>query len=398
MPQSGLPSPRTSRQAPQSVAERPMVRRTGPCTVLVITDRMLYPLVEGNRARIIDLIRSLRSLGFRVVLVGRRPPRWRSRLRTRLLANQVYFVDAPGFGSGSPLEYDSSPFWGPVDNALRRFSPEIVFAEYIWMAPCLDRVGQGVLKFIDTLDLMHVRRDLYAAEGSGAWVDCSDAEEAQLLRKADVVIAIQRHEKAGFAGLVPERSVICIPHSVPVRSAPWKGIPPGNTVMFVGSMNQGNVAGLGAFLSHGWPLVVEACPRAELRVYGSIGRRIPRDVARVRALGYVRFLRRAYQRSTVVINPVTLGTGLKIKTVEALAHGKAVVTTACGAEGLEEAAGEAFLVANDMPQLAGEVIRVLSDPALRRKLERNATAFAREEFAPETVFREFLDLLQARRP
>jgi glycosyltransferase involved in cell wall biosynthesis len=374
-----------------------MLRGTGPRTVLVITDRMLYPVVEGTRARIIDLIRSLRSLGFRVVLVGRRPPRWRSRLRTRLLANRVYFVNAPGFGSGSPLAYDSSPYWGAVDQAIRRFSPEIVFAEYIWMAPCLDRVGPEALKFIDTLDLMHVRRHLYAAEGSGAWVDCSDAEEAQLLRKADVVIAIQRHEKAGFEGLVPERSVICIPHSVPVR-AQGKSVPPENTVMFVGSMNQGNVAGLGAFLSHGWPLVVEACPRAQFRVYGSIGRRIPRDVARVRALGYVRFLRRAYQRSTVVINPVTLGTGLKIKTVEALAHGKAVVTTACGAEGLEEAAGEAFLVADSTPQLAGEVVRVLSDPALRRKLERNATAFARERFAPETVFREFLDLLQARRP
>jgi glycosyltransferase involved in cell wall biosynthesis len=358
---------------------------------------MLFPIVEGTRARIVDLIRTLRSFGFRVVLVSRRPLRWRSRLRTRLLANHVSFVDAPGFGSGSPLTHDSSPYWGAIEDALQRFRPQLVMAEYLWMAPCLDRVGPGPLKLLDTLDLMHVRRHMYAAEGSGSWVDCSDIEEAELLRKADVVIAIQPHEKAEFAELVPDRPVISISHAVPVRLPRWRSMPKANTVMFVGSMNQGNVAGLNAFLSDGWSLVMEAVPSVELKVYGSIGRRIIGDVAQVRRLGYVRFLARAYYRAAVVINPVTLGTGLKIKTVEALAHGKAVVTTACGAEGLEDGAGEAFLVADTMAEMAENVVRVLRSPDLRRKLERNAAAFARQQFAPEAVFREFLDLCQGRR-
>ncbi len=307
-------------------------------------------------------------------------------------------MDAPGFGGGSPLAYDTSPFWGAVDDAIQRFKPNVVFAEYIWMAPCLDRVGPGALKFIDTLDLMHVRREMYAAEGAGAWVDCSEMEEAELLRKADIVIAIQRHEQAGFAELVPERRVICVPHSVPVRLPCWNVAPADNIVMFVGSMNQGNVAGLTSFMSEAWPLVVQALPRAELRVYGSIGRRVVPGVTGVRLIGYVRSLRRAYQRSSVVINPVTLGTGLKIKTVEALAHGKAVVTTACGAEGLEDGAGAAFLLADSLGHLGQEVIRVLRDPRLRQKLERNAAAFAREQFAPEMVYGEFLEQLQAHSP
>jgi glycosyltransferase involved in cell wall biosynthesis len=261
------------------------------------------------------------------------------------------------------------------------------------MAPCLDRIGPRALKFIDTLDLMHVRREMYAAQGTGAWVDCTELEEAQLLRKADVVIAIQQQEKASFAALVPERPIICVPHSVRVRRARWSGWRHRSAVMFVGSTNQGNVAGLNAFLSHGWPLVREASPEAELRVYGVIGRRVARDLARVKVLGYVRSLDRAYQGSAVVINPVTLGTGLKIKTVEALAFGKALVTTTCGSEGLEEGTGEAFLVADDMDHFAGEVARIIAQPELRRKLERNALAFAREHFSTERVFRELLDLL-----
>jgi glycosyltransferase involved in cell wall biosynthesis len=72
------------------------------------------------------------------------------------------------------------------------------------------------------------------------------------------------------------------------------------------------------------------------------------------------------------------------------------VTTTCGSEGLEEGAGEAFLVADDMGHFAGEVARIIAQPALRRKLERNALAFAREHFSTERVFRELLDLLASR--
>jgi glycosyltransferase involved in cell wall biosynthesis len=365
-------------------------------TVLLISDRTLYPPLQGTRARIIELIRSLRMLGFRVVLVGPPPVSWRSRLRTRLLADHVRFVNAPQFGKGSPLEYDTSPFWDPLDAALRDFRPGIVFAEYIWMAPCLDRVPSGVLKVVDTHDLMHVRRELYAPEGTGSWVDCSADEEADLLRKADVVIAIQQHEKAAFEKLVPDRRVICVPHAVRVRPGWWSGEPAKHSVMFVGSLNTGNVTGILGFLRQGWPLVRAALPEAELRVYGDIGRKIPEDTPGLRRFGYVRSLGSQYRDSAVVINPVTLGTGLKIKSVEALAYGKALVTTPCGAEGLENGAGSAFLVADAMPQLAGEVIRLLTDSDLRKKLERSAAGFARAQFGPKTVFREFLDLARAK--
>jgi glycosyltransferase involved in cell wall biosynthesis len=367
-------------------------------TVLVITDRVLYPPRAGNRTRIIALTRGLRSLGFRVVLVVRRPPGWRSRIRTWLLAPRVYFVDGSSFGAGSPQRHDSSPYWGAVIDAVRRERPAVVIAEYIWMAPCLDRVDSGALKLMDTHDLMHVRRERYAAEGSGAWVECSAEEEAALLLKADAIIAIHRSEKAKFAALVPERAVITLPHPqrVKFRGGRSHKSSEGRVVMFVGSSNRGNVAGLRSFLADGWSIVRESHPGAELRIYGDSGRQIGSAPLGVRAIGYVRRLARAYRAADVVINPVTLGTGLKIKTVEALAWGKAVVTTPCGAEGLESGAGVAFLVAADMQQLAGEVVRLLQDPARRQSLERSAIEWARTEFAPEAVFREFLDLLRAR--
>jgi hypothetical protein len=360
-------------------------------TILVVTDRALYPARAGNRARIIALLRGLCALGFRVALVVRRPPRWRSRIRTRLLAHRVYFVSGPAFSGGSPRTFDSSPYWRAVERATRLEHPAVVIAEYLWMAPCLDRVGSGPLKMLDTLDLMHVRRDIYGGVGSGAWVDCSAEEEATLLRKADAIIAIQRSEMANFAALVPERKVICLPHMLPVRDrSRGRGRNDPGIVMFVGSSNQGNVAGVRAFLHEGWPLIQRDCPGAELRIYGDSAREVDCAMPGVRTIGYVRRLGTAYQSADVVINPVMRGTGLKIKTVEALASGKAVVTTPCGADGLERGAGSAFVMASDMRQLATEVVALLQEPERRRLLERRALEFARQEFAPSEVFREFL--------
>jgi spore maturation protein CgeB len=72
-----------------------------------------------------------------------------------------------------------------------------------------------------------------------------------------------------------------------------------------------------------------------------------------------------------------LGTGLKIKTIEALGLGRATVTSPAGASGLEGAAGDAFMVAHDAAEFADQVVRLLADPPARRALAARAIAFAR---------------------
>ena len=69
----------------------------------------------------------------------------------------------------------------------------------------------------------------------------------------------------------------------------------------------------------------------------------------------------AYGSAEVVVNPMQFGTGLKIKTLEALGYARALVTTPCGATGLEEGAGTAFQMASDARSFADEVSRLLMD-------------------------------------
>jgi glycosyltransferase involved in cell wall biosynthesis len=369
-------------------------------TIVLATDRVLFPCLGGNQARIVELIRGLRSAGFAVVLVG---PPWlagevwwkpgvRSAVRTWLLADAVIWVDGRRFHRGSPFAFDDRPYRAALERAVARYRPAAVIAEYVWMAPCLDIVPRGVARLVDTHDVMHVRRAMYQGQPDGAWVECTAAEEARLLAHGDAIIAIQRHEVRQFERLVPGKPVLCVPHAVtgvPVSSRRTLG----DVVAFVGSPNQGNLVGLRAFVREAWPVVRDRQPGAELRVYGDVADHLDVDAPGVRRLGRVRSIANAYAGAKVVVNPVTLGTGLKIKTVEALAHGKAVVTTSCGAAGIEEGAGDAFRLEDTMTRFGGAVLDLLVDERRRRSLEHAALRFAERHFSRSAALRELVGFL-----
>lgn len=96
----------------------------------------------------------------------------------------------------------------------------------------------------------------------------------------------------------------------------------------------------------------------------------------IRLLGQVENLAPVYRSATVVVNPVLFGTGLKIKTIEALGFGKALVTTKAGAEGMDDLAGKAFLVAGSDASFSDAVVSLLLDRGARLDLAESAYACA----------------------
>ena len=83
-----------------------------------------------------------------------------------------------------------------------------------------------------------------------------------------------------------------------------------------------------------------------------------------------------YDLADLVVNPVRAGTGLNIKSIEALGRGMPMVTTPSGARGLEAGAGTAFLVADAPADLADAVVRVLVDPTIAERLSGEARRFS----------------------
>jgi glycosyltransferase involved in cell wall biosynthesis len=133
------------------------------------------------------------------------------------------------------------------------------------------------------------------------------------------------------------------------------------------------------------PRVVALRPGAKLLLAGPYAPPAVRALngPAVRFLGQVDDLDPLLRRAAVVMAPVRTGGGMRMKVLHALAHGKAVVTTPRGAEGLIGAGDPPLAVAHDAQGLADAAARLLADPASRRELGARARAYAQEFHSPQ---------------
>jgi glycosyltransferase involved in cell wall biosynthesis len=121
-----------------------------------------------------------------------------------------------------------------------------------------------------------------------------------------------------------------------------------------------------------------------------VGDELPADVLerageRVVATGGVEDVRDHLERAAVVVAPLRIGGGTRVKVLEALGAGKAVVATRRAVEGLDVPAGEAIMLADSTEELAAAVALLLRDEERRRRLAMSAYAWARSALDPQAT-------------
>jgi glycosyltransferase involved in cell wall biosynthesis len=97
-----------------------------------------------------------------------------------------------------------------------------------------------------------------------------------------------------------------------------------------------------------------------------------------------------YHTHSIMLVPLLSGSGLRIKIIEGMAYGKAIVSTSVGAEGIKAEKGKDLLIADDAESFSNEVIRLLKDPSRKNELERNARAYAEKHFDNKNVVKELV--------
>ncbi|WP_399685194.1 glycosyltransferase [Xenophilus sp.] len=270
------------------------------------------------------------------------------------------------------------------------FSPQILLAQYIFMTRPFALLRGELLKIVDTHDVFSTKAHKVAQYGIDDVLALGEEEEAALLARADVVIGIQPEETAHLRRLVPQRKVVNAGADFPVDAD--IGPPPGQgRVLLVASDNPMNNKGLRDFLRFAWPLVRRECPHAQLHVAGDVGRAVEVVPEGVHILGRVEALRAAYAQADVVINPTVAGTGLKIKTVEALCHLRPVVAFPTGADGVGPGALAFLRVARNWYEFAALLTQALREPP-HAQLAAQAEALVRE-FSASTVYAELAGVL-----
>lgn len=133
------------------------------------------------------------------------------------------------------------------------------------------------------------------------------------------------------------------------------------------------------------PAVRSAQPNALLRIAGKSPPREVLDLAGpgVEIVADPPDMKPHLEAAAVVVSPVRSGGGMRFKVLEAMARGKALVTTSLGAEGFGGFEAELpFLVADDAEGFATAVAGLLADPPRRRELAEHAREFARRHHSP----------------
>lgn len=222
------------------------------------------------------------------------------------------------------------------------------------------------------------------------------AFEAESVRAFDKVIAVSDNDAGIFAAEYGATNAVSIPTGVDVdfyEPGSSAAIKP-NRIVFCGSMDWlPNEDGIKYFLAEIAPALSAMDANWELVVVGrNPSEAMKADAAKVgnvELTGWVDDVRPYLREAAVCIVPLRIGGGTRMKIYEAMAMGKAVISTTVGAEGLEVTDNENIRLVDDPAQFAAATSELLQDPVRRDAIGEAARALVVEHFGWSTVATRF---------
>jgi glycosyltransferase involved in cell wall biosynthesis len=379
--------------------------------LLFLTPQLPYPADKGTRIRNFGLIKELAGrhdlavLSFgdpddRAAIAGLErhcrvlavvPPAGRGRLAR---AARALVDPAPDLAR----RLSSDAYRRRLAEALAAERPDVVQIEALEMVPhwlATRRVG-GPAAVLDAhnaewiLQQRHGRTDALDGRAIGAAYSLLQARklrryEGRALDAADAVVCVSAEDARALRSVGCPRRLAIVPNGVDVGAMPRRPAEPaGETVLFTGTMDyRPNVDAARWFVTEVWPLVRRARPAARFVIAG-------RDPApSVRALGArpgvevtgaVPEVAPLFRAAAVYAAPLRIGGGVRLKILEAFAHGAPVVSTGMGAEGIDLVDGRDALLADEPAAFARAVVRLLDDPAAGRALADGGRALVEARY------------------
>jgi len=207
--------------------------------------------------------------------------------------------------------------------------------------------------------------------------------EQAAVRRFDHVIGVSEHDKKLMTAWVEAARITVVPTGVDTEQ-----FSPGEQtgqekplVVFVGAMDwEPNVDAVKYFCAEIWPGILAKIPEARFRI---VGRNPDRRIETlkggpVEVTGRVPSVVEHLREAAVVVVPLRIGGGTRLKIYEAMAVGKAVVSTTVGAEGLDVHDGRDVILADTPDAFAESVIKLLKDVGARQRVGERAAALARQ--------------------
>jgi GT2 family glycosyltransferase/glycosyltransferase involved in cell wall biosynthesis len=289
------------------------------------------------------------------------------------------------------VECAYSPFEGPFDSYIRRYGP-LFDAILVYRVPVLEQTLDDIRRhapqapvLFHTMDLHFLRMERQAeldgTEESRAAAVRMKAKELDLIRRADCTITHSTFERDLLAREVPDAPVVVWPFMFEFFGTEI-GYAERRDICFLGGYRHGpNVDAVQFFAREVLPLVRAEDPSVRFIIAGANPGGEVRALAgpHVIVTGLIDDLRDVFDRTRVFVCPLRVGAGTKGKVSTAMSYGLPVVSTTCGAEGMDLVAGEEVLLADDPAALAAACLRLYRDETLWDRMSQAGQRLVREK-------------------
>ncbi len=215
--------------------------------------------------------------------------------------------------------------------------------------------------------------------------------EKEACQKFSGVIAVSVQDQQCLKDMTGKKEIFAIPTGVDANYfSPDPEPCTKSTLVFSGSMDwMPNEDGISYFVAEIFPLIQRHIPDVALTVVGRNPTpgllKLAESVPAIEFVGRVDDVRPFIWKSAVYIVPLRIGGGTRIKIFEAMAMGKAVVSTSIGAEGLPVVSGDNCLLADTPEEFSHSVVTLLQDETKRQQMEGAARKFVEDDFTWEKV-------------
>jgi glycosyltransferase involved in cell wall biosynthesis len=292
-----------------------------------------------------------------------------------------------------------------LERALDR-RPDLIVAHRLGaMAPLLrtKRPLPPIVFDLDDVEHVKYRRMVDGMAGLGPRVRYAITApllrraESKAVRKAATTLVCSDVDRTETLRLAPDAHIVAVANGIRIPAAASPGSEP--SVLFLGNFGYPpNADGATRLATEIWPRIRSAVPEAKLLLAGDHADRLPQAVRNadgVEVLGFVEDLVGLYARAQVVACPLRVGSGVRIKILEAAAWGKPVVATYVAAEGIPLTSDREFLLEDDPALFAEHCVRLLRDPVRRKLLGDQARAAMKRLYDRDRVVLEIGEHLRS---
>jgi sugar transferase (PEP-CTERM/EpsH1 system associated) len=326
--------------------------------------------------------------------------------------SRLHQYAALGLSLGSPkpfsvIAHRSAAFQRHVSRLVSSEGIDVIHVDTLGLAPFVDNVDDipRVLTHHNIESMLMGRRAEVETRPPVKWFLQCETEKLRAYERAvsprfDANILVSDADERALCSAAPGVVTSVVPNGVDIEYFSPRDEADTPTLTYTGGLNMfANRDAVMFFLRETWPLIKAEVPNVRFVVIGQDPpeelRALSAGDPRIEVMGYVDDVRPFVARAAVYVVPLRVGGGTRVKVLDAMAMGKAIVSTSVGCEGIHASPGEHLLVADDPTRFARTVVDLLHDRTRRASLGRAARRLVETRYAWPLIGRTLHDTYRA---